>query len=66
MMFDVVRLLLGMGPALMCVLCKTTLEKVDFSFVSGYQLQVASRLEVGVHAHSPPLVLELLLHPVQV
>lgn len=52
-LFDVVQLLLGVGPALMCVLPKTSLEKVDFSFVGGYQLQLASRLEVSMSTPLP-------------
>lgn len=55
-----------MEPALKCTLYKILSEKVDLSFVGGYKLQVASRLEMGVHVGFPPLVLELLLHLVQV
>lgn len=52
------HLLLDIGPALMCGLntYDTPLETTSFSFVSGYQLEIASMLGEGACTYFPSAV----------
>lgn len=44
---------LGLGLKVLCIPRETPLEKTNFSFMSGCQLEIASRIGTEAHVHLP-------------